>query len=217
MLIIRSIRFKKNRMSDLELLECIKKKDSKAFGILYSRYHRIFFGWVQSRTSDWDVASDLMQEFWTAVWLKPDEIQPDNEGSAKNYLKRNVTLRVLRHFHKLCNKAEITNDALASEQLESLTYSHVAEDLNVKEIHQIIDRLLQAMPIITRRIYELRYLESRSIKETAEMLSISEGTVRNGTSAALRSIRKELTLLYGISEPDKLKALLPLLIFLLDQ
>lgn len=204
-------------MIDFQLLKSIQEKDSTAFQVLYDRYHHLFLGWSYSRVSDWNTAADLMQEFWAFVWLNPDKIIIDDKGSAKSYLSRNVSFRILRHFHKQYTKLEVVDDTLLQGNMSSLSYSHVAEELSVKEIQIIIDGILQKMPAITRRIYELRYLENRSAKETAEILSLKEGTVRNGVSSALSTLRTELKLAYEMGNSNEFKTIIPILLLFLDK
>ena len=202
-------------MTDQELLDRIAEKDSKAFDVLYNRYERLFYRWVFSRLNDYDAACDITQIFWIAVWTSPTGIQVNEQGSAKDYLLRNLTFRILKQVQKEANKMEISNENLLGKQVENLTYTHISEDFYVKEILHLMDEILKNLPPLTRKIYELRHVEHRSVKETAEALSISEKTVRNGLSSALSTLRQELNLMYETGHSDKLKVLIPLLIYLL--
>jgi len=202
-------------MTDQELLDRIAEKDAKAFDVLYNRYERLFYRWVFSRLNDYDAACDITQIFWIAVWTSPTGIQVNEQGSAKDYLLRNLTFRILKQVQKEANKMEISNENLLGKQVENLTYTHISEDFYVKEILHLMDEILKNLPPLTRKIYELRHVEHRSVKETAEALSISEKTVRNGLSSALSTLRQELNLMYETGHSDKLKVLIPLLIYLL--
>ena len=204
-------------MTDRELLDRIATKDAKAFDVLYDRYERLFYRWVYSRLNDYDAACDVTQNFWISVWTSPTDLQTNEQGSVKDYLLRNLTFRVLKHVQRESNRLEITDEKLIGQHVADLTYTHISEDLYVKEILQLMDVILKNLPPLTRRIYELRHVEHRSVKETAEALSISEKTVRNGLSSALSTFRQELNLMYETGHSDKLKSLLPLLIWLLGK
>lgn len=204
-------------MTDKQLLNRIQEKSATAFGELYARYHRSFLGWTNSKLNDWDAASDLLQEFWTYIWLSPEEIKTDEKESAKAYLSRNLSFRILRYFHKMSLRKEIADDVLVQQVMGNFAYSHVSEDLDVKEIQVLIDDILARMPAVTQRIYELRCLENLSVKETSEKLALKEGTVRNGLSTALSTLRKELASSYETKYSVKAKVLLPLLIMLLSE
>lgn len=204
-------------MTDQELLGRITEKDTKAFDVLYNRYERLFYRWVFSRLNDYDASCDVTQIFWVAVWTSPAGIQTNEAGSAKDYLLRNLTFRILKYVQRKIDWIEISNEKLIEQHIPNLSYTHISEELYVKEILQLMDEIVKNLPPLTRRIYELRHVEHRSVKETAEALSVSEKTVRNGLSSALSTLRQELNLMYETGHSDELKVLLPLLICLLGK
>jgi len=204
-------------MTDQELLEQIAGKDARSFRELYLRYHKLLSGWTNSRVRNWDVTADLMQEFWADVWISPKLIRVDDAGMSRKSLMKNVSFRVLRYFHKQCSRPEIAVDGLVVAQLAQLSYTHINEEMNATEIQQFIDNLLQKAPELARRIVELRLYQNRSIKETARTLGVAESTVSNNLSAVLSTLRSELTLHYEAGDSGKLKALLPLLLWLLGE
>lgn len=204
-------------MTDRELLDKIAAKDAKAFDVLYNRYERLFYRWVYSRLNDYDAACDVTQIFWIAVWTSAADLHTNEQGSAKDYLLRNLTFRILKYVQREANRLEITDEKLLGEHVSDLAYMHISEDIYVKEILQLMDAILKNLPPLTCRIYELRHVEHRSVKETAEALSISEKTVRNGLSSALSTIRQELKLVYETDSSDSIKVILPLLIWFLEK
>jgi RNA polymerase sigma factor (sigma-70 family) len=204
-------------MTDRELLERIAAKDDNAFRVLYERYERLFYNWALSRLGDYDIACEVAQNFWISVWTSPTDIRTNDGGSAKDYLLRRLTFRILKQLQREMNRMEIPDEALIEQRLPDLTYTHVNEALDMKEVLLFIDEILKKLPPLPRRIYRLRYIDNRSVTETATVLSVSEKTVRNGLSSALSTLRRELTLHYETSGPDKLRALLPFLLFLLGE
>lgn len=204
-------------MTDQQLLVQIAEKDSKAFEVLYNRYERLFYRWAFSRLNDYDVACDVTQSFWITVWTSPETIQPNEQGSAKDYLLRSLTFKILKVVQREMKRLEVPDERYIEQHLPDLSYTHISEELYVKEILQLMDGILQTLPPLTRQIYEQRYLKNRSVQETAEALSISEKTVRNGLSSALSVIRRDLKLMYDTGQTNKLSILLPLLISQIEQ
>jgi RNA polymerase sigma factor (sigma-70 family) len=199
-------------MTDQQLLVRIAEKDSKAFEVLYNRYERLFYRWAFSRLNDYDVACDVTQSFWISVWTSPEIIQPNEHGSAKDYLLRSLSFKILKVVQQELKHIKVTDEHYIEQHLPDLSYTHISEELYVKEILQLMDAILQKLPPLTRQIYELRYVKNRSVQETAETLSISDKTVRNGLSSALSVIRRDLKVLYDTGQTDKLSILLPFLI-----
>jgi RNA polymerase sigma-70 factor (ECF subfamily) len=202
-------------MTDRELLQRIEQKDDKAFNVLYQRYEKLFYNWTLSRLTDYDLSCDIAQNFWISIWDAPKEIRTNTDGSAKDYLLRRLTYRILKQLQKELHRMEIPDEALIAQKIPGLSYTHIHEEMDVKEVLEFIDGVLQKIPPLTRRIYQLRHIENLTVKETAQALSVSEKTVRNGFSLALSSVRRELTLYYATDDPSKLKSLWPVLLLLL--
>lgn len=203
-------------MTDQELLENIAQKDPSSFKALYDRYSDTLNGWAYSRIKDREATADLMQEFWASLWLNPQNMRPDEEGSVRRFLLQNVSFRILKYFHKQSVSVEIANDEIVAGQIQSLSYNHVQEEMDEKEIRRLIDGVLETLPVLQRRIYELRCMEQRSVKETASILEISESTVRNGLSAA-RSVLREKVVNYQAGTSGGVNMALIWLLFLLDK
>lgn len=199
-------------MTDQELLQRIKTRKEEAFRVLYQRYEKLFYNWTLSKLTDHDVSSDVVQDFWISVWSTPEEILVNTSGSAKDYLLRRLTFRILKQLQKEMHRIEIPDKLLIEQKLPDLSYTHISEEIEIKEVLAFIDSILQKMPPLTRRIYQLRQIKNLTVKETAEELSVGEKTVRNGLSSALSSVRKELTLYYATDNSEKLKSLLPILL-----
>lgn len=203
--------------TDKELLERIAEKDAASFEELYRRYHKRAAQWVHSRLKDWDATADLMQDFWTEIWITPALLRTDAEGSCGASMMKNAAFRVLRYFRAQCQCPEVACDELVAEQLSQLAYTHVNEEITADEIRRFLDRLMEELPPLGKRIMELRVLGDMSVKDTARELGIAEKTVYNNLSSTLSTLRHELSVLYNTDDSGKLSVLLPLLISLLEQ
>lgn len=195
-------------MTDKQLLEQISQKNSQSFRVLYDRYRRLFFGWVYSRLNDVDASSDLTQDFWIGVWSAPNKIRCDDVGSAKNWLLRHLSFQIMDYFRTQCRRLEITDEVLLQQKMSTLVYTHIQEEIDFEELQKLIDGILQELPPIIQKIYELRCVQHLSAKETAKALGIAESTVYNNLSTTLSTLRKELSLQYNAGDADKLKTLL---------
>ncbi len=204
-------------MTDRDLLEQIAGKDETAFKMLYDRYRRLFFGWTFSRLNDEDAACDVTQDFWMEVWNTAASIPSNSAGIAKDYLLRQLSFRIIDYLRVQCKRLEITDEILLQQKVGVLSYTHVQEDLNYKELQRIIDDILRDLPPLIQKVYELRCVRNLSAKETAELLGVAESTVYNSLSFAVSVLRKELILQYETGNADKLKTILPFLLLLLGE
>jgi RNA polymerase sigma-70 factor (ECF subfamily) len=63
------------------------------------------------------------------------------------------------------------------------------EQLLLKEVTQTVDAELSKMPVNMRQCFRLSRYEDKSIREIAAELKLSEQTVKNNISEALRRLR----------------------------
>jgi RNA polymerase sigma factor (sigma-70 family) len=205
-------------MTDRELLERIANGDSGAFDILYNRYKNLAGSWVSSRIgANTDLLPDILQESWSWVWLKPYSVCTNANSSARNFLLHYLSYRVLDLFRRIADPLVVNNDDIVGKSADILSYNHVQEDSDVRELQEMIHGIIDGMPALAQEIFRLRCIEGRSVTETAETLSVTEKTVRNRLSLTLASLREELTLRYETGDAVKLTALLPLIIELMDK
>ena len=71
----------------------------------------------------------------------------------------------------------------------------VEEEIDAHNLQEYIDRLIDELPPRRREIFNLSRKEQKSYKEIALLLNISEKTVENQISEALKYLKKNITLL----------------------
>ncbi len=184
------------QMSDKELLELIAKQDDSAFNELYNKYWRLIYRWTGNRIYDREAVKDLVQNFWADIWTNPAAIKTDQHGSAKAILLSFITYRIL-DFLKKKNLLVLGEDGKLSESKASaFTYTHVFEDIEIREVHRVIDELVARMPLLAREAYILRERENYSIEEISQKLSLTEETVRRKLALTNKSLRSQLLKYY---------------------
>lgn len=184
--------------SDKQLLEAIACQDKKAFNKFYQRYSRLLYGWAYNRTGDTETTNEITQYFWESFWLNPAQIKTNEEGCSRNYLLRFFTFRMLDYLKT--KQAEMLSksgeDIFLIENNEYMSYSHVFEELEAREIHEILDEILKKQPESTRKIFDLRWNLNCSVTETAAQLHLKEKDIYNRYHRLLSLIRTQLTLIY---------------------
>ena len=151
------------------------------------------------------------------VWASAANVPCNDAGFAKDYLLRLLSFRIIDYIRGQCKRLEISDELLIQQKIGVLAYTHVQEDMNFQELQQIINNILHDLPPLIQKVYELRNIRNLSTKETAKVLGVAESTVYNSLSSAVSVLREELTLQYETSNAGNLKALLPLLIWLLAE
>lgn len=175
------------KKTDEELLsDIISNKDEKSFTLLYDRYSIFILNLINSRLSNTDEAADLLQDFWASIWLSPQLVRVDEKGCAKKSLQYILSKRILDYYRRVYRKIVLSKEVDYENQPQAEPfYSHVLEDLLLKEI----EALVNALPKKERIIYNLRMKKQYSVKEIASMLGISEKTVQNRLSMISKKLR----------------------------
>lgn len=178
--------------SDSELLARIAERDYDAFNIMYARYNRLFMKWTYRRTRNSQTSEDIMQIFWANLWNTPAVFNINEAGMAKQSLLKILSFRITDYLKSSEGREESADTDVISEISTEMSYTHVFEDLQEGEIHQIITKVLNTLPQLHQDIYHLRWNKHYSTKETAMTLGICEKSVRERYKKTLSNLKKHL-------------------------
>lgn len=175
--------------SDQELVDLLKSGDKNAFTELFLRYNRLLVVQAHKLLHDIDEARDLVQEIFTTIWDNRENLTV--KSNFAGFLYTTVRNKI---FDMILHKK------VASKYVDSLQeYISKGEDqtdhlLRTRELQSIIEKEISYLPPKMREIFELSRKKHLSHKEIAEHLSISEKTVKNQITNALKILRGRLGL-----------------------
>ncbi len=133
-------------------------------------------------TNDLQIAQDLVQDCMIKLWERRIELsQKDN---LVYYFKRMVSNRSIDHLRRRIP----LND---SEEMADISISDNNE-LEYNELAKSIDQIIDALPERCRQVFVLSRFENMTYKQIAEQLKISNKTVENQISKALKVLRSNL-------------------------
>ena len=175
--------------SDVELMELICRNDELAFRELYRRYskpvQRYFYRMLYQ---DRELASDATQELFIKVFEKGKLFDP----------KQNFQTWLFSVAHNHCKNVYRTKSRRIQEvALEYDNFSIQTEvsyegDFPTTQFKSALKTALQTLPENQKNLFVLRFLESFSIKEIAEITGTAEGTIKSGLHRVLKKLAKEL-------------------------
>ncbi len=126
-------------------------------------------------------AEDLVQESLFKAWRGFASFQRESAFST-------WVTRILMNTWKDSKKKKHTN----VYQLDaSMLEQHYARH-SFSDVHDAVNRFLDELPEQQRAVFVLRCLEDLSVKETATMLDIAQGTVKVQYFRALKRMRELL-------------------------
>lgn len=156
---------------------------------LFRLYYRPLCVYALHYLKDKNLTEDLVQEAFTAYWMKQESGGEIDSPRAYLYAAvRNRCVDVLRkeQYQNVCLDS-VGEDVLPVEDGEVIS-DEEAVDNSIREarIWSAIDRL----PAKRRRIFLMSRRDGMKYSEIAHTLGLSENTVRNQISKALDSIRQ---------------------------
>jgi RNA polymerase sigma-70 factor (ECF subfamily) len=150
---------------------------------LYIDLCRYCFLFVRSEKA----AEDIVQEQFVYLWEKRDEISIST--SAKSYLFKAVRNKSINYIKSKYANIHFEDTAVIFDIAEFSTPSHKYE---TQELENIIDMAFKSLPDRCYHIFSLSRYSPLSNKQIAEKLNISEKTVENQITIALKKIKSYL-------------------------
>ncbi len=159
------------------------------FNKLYELYAPRLYGFAYNLTHSAELAEEIVQEVFLKVWQIREHISPDYSFQSFLFtIARNKFLNGLRQQILMCSYDEYT------AQFNSLAYAEDAVE-NEVAFEELSEKILWAKQKLSprqREIFEMSKEANLSNQEIASRLHISEQSVRNQLSCALRVIKEEL-------------------------
>lgn len=185
-------------LTDEELLHLMRLGNERAFAVLYERYWEPLYEGAGKRLGNVAEVQDIVQDIMESIWIKKQQLSTKN-GSLEPYLFTLLKYRVIDVL-AFTRKQEICYHALG--QFLTLQEHHVLEGLISKELQAAIDREIASMPVNMQKVIQLSRQQDHSVAEIARHLSLSEQTVRNLLSQAIRRLKNCVTHFYNDASPD---------------
>lgn len=173
--------------TDQTLIKRAKSGDEQAFQQLFDKYWQDLYkqAWLRVRSAE--DAQDLVQEVFIAFWNNVHQVHIDTSAAA--YLFTALRNRIFDFYEKQQVRLKYVLD-------QSFHPVHTPEqatrNIANKELQQVVNTAIQALPEKMRQIYQLSREQEHTIAEIASLLSLSPQTVKNQLSSALQRIRTEI-------------------------
>lgn len=171
-------------LSDLELTDLFKNGDDGSYQAIYNRYWQLLFRFARKLLQDDALAKDVVQEVFTILWTKRKTFEHKGPIAAYLYtLTRHKILDLVKH-------AKVEDKYLVHLQQVMQSKAPLPDQLYIeKELYDQIEREIQNLPEKMRVIFEMSRKEYKSTSEIADELGLSQQTVKNQVSNAIRTLK----------------------------
>lgn len=159
------------------------------FNHIFENHSESLVRFAMSYLRDRDDAEDIVQDVFTSLWGRIDEIAPDrNYKSLLFTATKNSCISLLR---KKATSTTYLGSAEAKINLIALDYSTI-ESIDAKELQLKIDRIMMSLPEDCREIFWMSREEGLRYSDIAEHRGISVKTVEKKMSTTLKALRRKI-------------------------
>ena len=171
-------------LSDEKLLELLREGQIAAFDELYNRYWSRLYSQAYKRINKTEVAEKIVQDFFTRLWINKNSVIVHTTFS--NYAYTAVSNLVFKQYQREY-RARKFEDAHKMNLIQSDTSTEQLIELN--DLRRALEQQIETLPPKCRGVFNLSRKEYKSNKEIAAILEISEKTVENHMTKALKVLR----------------------------
>lgn len=174
--------------TDNELIEEIKRNNQKAFRLLFDRYWAMIYKKAFSYLHDADVCAELVNDVFQSIWQNR---QHSGILNVKNYLTAAARYRVYSHMQAMRNNPLMYVESY--DEIEPLTdESYAPETIRLRDLNWQLEKSYNGMPNRCREMFLLSRNEHLTNRQIAQRLGVSQRTVENQISSALKYLRLKL-------------------------
>lgn len=168
----------------------LKNGSQQSFGWLYERYADHLYGFSIKLSHSAAVAEEIVQDTFLTVWQKREQI--DERYSFKAFLFTIAKNRILNLFRNKVKQLAFEDFVIHANSI-SFSENSVEEKISYDEFIGVLNIAKEVLPPRQLEIFEMSKELDMSNKEIAEKLQISEQTVKNQLTSALKLLRDKIS------------------------
>jgi RNA polymerase sigma-70 factor, ECF subfamily len=181
-----------NDLSDEALLNAIANGAVWAMESLYQRYSRILYSLAYRLVADHQVAEDLLQDAFLAIWRRSTSYSPQT-GAARSWLISILHHRAIDHLRRVRRRSTLQEAPLEELALDETTaFPDVWEEVWRSVKSSQVRAALMKIPAEQRLVIELAYFQGWTHTEIAEGVQIPLGTVKARLRLGLMHLKHAL-------------------------
>jgi RNA polymerase sigma-70 factor (family 1) len=169
--------------TDEELLAALSRDDDrKAFEALYGRYSSRLFDYIHARVNDRYTAQEIVQELFLGLWQKRTSLSVQ---ACRPYLFSSAKNLIVSHYRQEMAR-EARQKGWEAERPQAV--EHTLHETLVQDLRARYGEGLSLLPEKCQQVFSLSR-NGLSNREVADQLSISEKTVEQHITKALRFLK----------------------------
>jgi len=171
-------------ISDYELVQAFLNGDETSFNKIINKYKHKIYWHARRMTGNHSDADEVVQEVLLVMYKKLKDFQ--FKSSLYTWIYRIVSTRSLNYLQKRSLRKIFSFDDGSKDLISSS--ENIANNLEVKEQLQRIDKLLQRLPVKQREVFIFRNYQELSYEQISELTGISVGGLKANYFHAAKKI-----------------------------
>jgi RNA polymerase sigma-70 factor (ECF subfamily) len=176
---------------DNQLIVRIAQADKQAISLLYAKYARLVYGTVLAIVKSPEEAEEVVVDVFAQVWRTASSYDR-RKSKVTTWL---ITISRSRAIDRLRSLQRQTKIVTATSQAYPPPAEQHTPEANAifAEQKQYIQQALSHLPTEQKQVVEMIYLQGLTHRETAQILSIPEGTVKTRLRLGIAKLKVILT------------------------
>ena len=170
-----------------QTLISLKKGSKESFNVVFNTYQKRLYYFIYAITKSKYNTEEILQAVFIKIWTKRAVI--DCSKSFDSFIFTIAKNLTYNHLRAISNR-----ESLKQEVWQNITHisKQTEDELVFSEYTDIINDILLGIPKQKRSIYILSIEEGKSNQEIADLLGISQKTVKNHLWKTLQIIKEQL-------------------------
>lgn len=170
-----------------EIIRRLKRDDKSAMDELFQYYYPRLYHFSRSILKIENEIDDILQDVFVKIWLNRHKIS--NAETFNSYIFTITKNEVLNFLRSKMRDQNFKDELLLRSVAEEYQSQNLVE---FNEIKAGIDKIVAGLPEKRRQVFILSRTEGLSNKEIAQQMNISEKTVEDHITHAIKHLKRAM-------------------------
>ena len=192
---------------DIDLIQRILSGDEDAFTILMQKHRSWIHSLAWREMGDFHAAQEITQNtFIQAFQSLPSLNDPDRFSGWLYVIAKRQCIEWLRKRPVQMQSLDATPKSELERRFYALYLEEEQMQASIDGTRQVVERLLQKLPVGERSVMVLHYFNGLSCEEVGEYLDVSPNTVKSRLYRARKRLEREESMIRESLSPNLLKS-----------
>ncbi|MET7000867.1 RNA polymerase sigma factor [Chitinophaga defluvii] len=170
--------------TDQQLLSLLKDDNITAFNTIYNRYSKMLYLYIFSKLDTGEISKDVLQELFISLWEKRHTLSI--QESLKPYLYQAARHKIVDIYRKNATYRKYLQQLI--EHFDAQPHT-ITESIDYKTKTQELFEAINHLPERMKEVFMLSRFENLTVEQIASRLGLSQQTVKNQITKALKILR----------------------------